>query len=189
MNLFRKANYLKKLDEKAIGQLCDRRLELIDHLETGLLNKEDFITENYAMMCKLSGVGFEVNSVEEGVLKYHYFNTMAKKQMLDADASEFRDPKLSSKLREKAYDLYLKKDKVTLNLLEFVEYQSIEAYFIHMNSKSLEGLIYEIRFNDHEKVVLHSKDRKILFKLKEANCFFDERKASVVNDYVNTKIY
>lgn len=180
---------MKKLDEKAINLLCDRRLELIDHLEMGRLNKEEFITENYSMMCMYHNVNYVVRSVEEGTLKYHYFNTMAKKLMLDADACEFKDPKQSEKLRDKAYDLYSKKDKVTLNLLEYVGYKSIEAYFIHMNSKSLEGLIYEIRFNHHQKVVLHSKDRKILFKLKEANCFFDERKASVVNDYVNTKIY
>ena len=74
-------------------------------------------------------------------------------------------------------------------MLEYIGYKDVEAYFIHMKSKSLEGLIYEIRFNNHEKVVLHSKDRKILYKLKEANCFFDERMASVIDDYVNTKIY
>ena len=60
---------------------------------------------------------------------------------------------------------------------------------IEPKSKSLEGLIYEIRFNTCEKVVLHSRDRKILYKLKEAGCFSEEPVASVIDVYVNTKAY
>lgn len=180
---------MKYLNTKDIEALCIRRLELIEQLELGELSKEDFIMENYQMMQPYQKVSYEISSVEEGILKYHYFNTMAKKLMLEADAIEFKNPNKCENLRDKAFDFYLKKDKITLKMLEFVEFKEVEAYFIHMKSKSLEGLIYEIRFNSHEKVVLHSKDRKILYKLKEANCFFDERMASVIDDYVNTKIY
>ena len=180
---------MKYLNTKDIEALCEKRITLIEKLEIGTLSKEDFIIENYQMMKPYQKVNYDVNSVEEGILKYHYFNTMAKKLMLEADGIEFKDPNRCEKLRDKAFDFYLKKDKITLNMLEFIGYKDVEAYFIHMKSKSLEGLIYEIRFNNHEKVVLHSKDRKILYKLKEANCFFDERMASVIDDYVNTKIY
>lgn len=180
---------MKALGSKEIEALCERRIELIGMLEEGLLTKESFILENFNLMSPYQQVSFEIKSVEEGVIKYHYFNTLAKKMMLDADALEFKDARMSARLRENAYTNYLKKDKITLNMLELVDYKEIEAYFIHMKSKSLEGQIYEIRFNGYEKVVLHSKDRKILYKLKTANCFFDERLESVIDDYVNTRIY
>ncbi len=180
---------MKYLNTKEIEALCEKRITLIEQLEIGTLSKEDFIIENYQMMKPYQKVNYDVNSIQEGTIKYHYFNTLAKKLMLEADGIEFKDPNRSEKLRDKAFDFYSKKDKITLNMLEFMGYKDVEAYFIHMKSKSLEGLIYEIRFSNQEKVVLHSKDRKILYKLKEANCFFEERMASVIEDYVNTKIY
>lgn len=180
---------MKDLNQDQIRTLCDKRLELICKLELGEISKEAFIIENYEMMAPYQKVSFDVTSIEEGVIKYHYFNTMAKKRMIDADAYEFRDPRTYMYLKNRAFDYYLKKDKISLNMLEFVDYKGVEAYFIHMNSRTLEGQIYEIRFSDYEKVVLHSKDRKILYKLKEANCFIEERMASVIEEYVNTKIY
>jgi len=180
---------LKVLSSQHISALCEKRIELICKLESGDLTKEAFINENYEMMSPYQKVTFDVETLDEGVLKYHYFNTMAKKHMLEADAYEYRDPRKYEQLKNIAYDYYSKKDKISLKMLELVDFDGVQAYFIHMNSRSLEGLIYEIRFNDHEKVVLHSKDRKILYKLKEANCFIEERMPSVIEEYVNTKIY
>ena len=140
-------------------------------------------------MSPFQKVNFEVSSIDEGIIKYHYFNTMAKKLMIEADGLEFKDPKSCDKLRQSAYDFYLKKDKITLSLLEFVDFKGVEAYFIHMKSRTLDGVIYEIRFNTCEKVVLHSRDRKILYKLKESGCFSHEAMASVIDEYVNTKVY
>ncbi len=166
-----------------------KRIELIELLETGVLDKEGFINENYALMSSFNPGGVKVTTVEDGIIKYHYFNTMAKKKMLESDAIEFKDAYRSRRLRDEAYDLYIKKDKITLNMLETVNYKGVEAYFILMNSRSLMGQIFEIRFNQYEKVVLHSKDRKILYKLKEMGCFSEEPIASVIATYVNTKIY
>jgi hypothetical protein len=184
-----KGKSLKHLSTHEIEALCSKRIELIEQLEVGLLSKEDFIMENYQMMQPFQRVSYEIRSLEEGVIKYHYFNTMAKKLMIEADAIEFKAPDQCSRLRSEAFEYYVKKDKITLNMLEFMGYKGVEAYFIHMQSRSLEGYIYEIKFNHHEKVVLHSKDRKILYKLKAANCFIEERQESIIQDYVNTKIY
>ncbi|MDH8678885.1 hypothetical protein QE109_12035 [Fusibacter bizertensis] len=180
---------MKEFNSKEIEAFCQKRIELITLLEQGQLTKENFIIENYELMSGFKRVNYQIESIEEGILKYHYFNTMAKKLMLEADAIEFKDYTNCVKLKDRAYDFYSKKDKITLSMLEKVEFKEVEAYFIHMNSRTLEGQIYEIRFNNYEKVVLHSKDRKILYKLRETGCFSDEPIASVIADYVNTKIY
>lgn len=177
------------MKEENIGALCIKRLELIDQLEQGILNKESFIMENYQMLKTISRVGFEISSVDEGIMKYHYFNTLAKKKMLEADLLEYRDPAAASKVKSEAFDLYLKKDRITLNLLEYVNYNDIEAYYIQMNSKHLEGTIYEIVFLNHDRVILHSKDRKILYKLRTSGCFSENWRESKIQTYVNTKVY
>ncbi len=176
---------MKLLD---FGAMCAQRLLLIDALEEGRLTKEAFILENYEMLKYCHHIGFNVKSVNEGIIKYHYFNTMAKKMMLDADEIEFRAPEKSIALKEEAYRFYLKKDRITLQLLEFVSFQNVNAYFIHMKSKRLEGEIFEIDFYACDRVILHSKDKKILHKLKTAGCFQDGKVESKVQTYVDTKI-
>ena len=172
-----------------IEAMCHQRLVLIDQLERGELCKETFILENHRMLETCGKVSYEVSSVDEGIFKYHYFNTMAKKAMLDADAIEFRAPEQCFRLKELAYAYYTKKDRITLNLLEYVSFNAVKAYHIHMNSRHLEGEIYEIDFFNCDRVVLHSKDKRILHKLKVSGCFVDERMDSKVKAYVNTKIY
>ncbi|MGX8796016.1 DUF6648 family protein [Fusibacter sp. JL298sf-3] len=176
---------MKEID---MHMLYGKRLELIQRLEHGELTKETFILENYKILAPYKRLGTGVRTIREGVMKYHYFNTLAKKMMLDAGDITFRDPRGAEKLKEQAYDLYVKKDQVTLKLLEILEYKGLDAYYIFMNSKQLEGHIYEIDCLEHEKVVLHSKDRKILHKLRNAGCFSDEKRPSKIQSYVNTKL-
>jgi len=171
-----------------INELSLMRLTLIQKLENGELDKTEFILENHKLLEGYTPQNFRVGSIDEGVVKYHYFNTKAKKLMIDADELEYRDPRTSNRLKENAYDLYLKKDKITLEMLEFVNFQNIEAYFIKMNSRYLEGAIYEICFSDLDKVILHSKDKRILYKLKCAGCFHESARDSAIESYVNTKL-
>jgi len=181
---------LKGLD---IESLCSRRLTLIDQLESGLLSKEAFICENYEMFSDLEGdepfrIRMEIETFSEGVMKYHYFNTLAKKYMLDADAVEYREPEQCKRFRSLAYELYIKKDRIALAMLEHVAFKDVTAYYIRMNSKSLEGSIFEIDFLKEDRVVLHSRDPKMRYKLKSAGCFSEELRASKVESYINTKI-
>ncbi|MBS7525480.1 hypothetical protein KHM83_02170 [Fusibacter paucivorans] len=113
-----------------ITLLCEKRRALIHELEQGKLSKEHFILENYEMLKTIKYVDLEVKDVEEGVLKYHYFNTMAKMKMLTADELEYRDPEGCKGLREAAYELYTKKERITLGLLTLVDYHHISAYYI-----------------------------------------------------------
>lgn len=171
-----------------LSNLTDKRIALIHELEKGKIDKTEFILENFEMLKSYTPSNYNVNSIEEGIVKYHYFNTAAKKLMIEADELEFRDPRESGRLKENAYDLYVKKDKITLAFLEHVNFEDIEAYFINLNSKYLEGVIYEIQFKSLDKVILHSKDKRILYKLKTAGCFSEVPKKSAICSYVNTKL-
>lgn len=173
--------------EKVI-ELASKRLELIERLELGEIDKELFIIENNRLIGEYSPRNFNVRSIEEGIVKYHYFNTKAKMLMLEADEVQYRDARRADSLRDNAYEYYVKKDKITLAMLELVKFKGVEAYFIKMNSRYLDGIIYEINFLEYKKVILHSKDKRILYKLKEAECFNSETKNSIICEYVNTKI-
>jgi hypothetical protein len=175
--------------EQNISLLCEKRRALIHELERGNLNKEHFILENYEMLKSIKYVDLAVNTVDEGILKYHYFNTMAKMKMLAADEVEYRDPEGCKTLREAAYELYTKKERITLGLIELKGFQNISAYYIDLNSKALCGQVFEIVIRDLDYAILHSRDRKVLFKLKSAGCFEDCVKPSLIHDYVNTKVY
>ncbi len=171
-----------------IKTVCEKRLELITDLECGKLSKERFIDENYNLIKDMKRVNYNVTSIYEGIVKYHYFNTFAKKKVLEADIYEFREPMRYKQLKEEAYQYYLKKDRITLAMLEIVAYENVEAYFISLNSQGLCGHIFEVVLKDYDRVVLHSKDRKILHKLKINDCFDPLIRASVIDNYVNTKI-
>ncbi|MBS7528604.1 hypothetical protein KHM83_18200, partial [Fusibacter paucivorans] len=66
---------------------------------------------------------------------------------------------------------------------------SFSKPYIDLNSRALCGQVFEIVLHDLDSVILHSRDRKILFKLKAAGCFEDSAKPSLIHDYVNTKVY
>jgi hypothetical protein len=180
---------LKSLTKSNMEIILSKRLEFIEQLEKGLLDKEAFITLNYELVKSLGHVTTTIKSLEEGVVKYHYFNAMAKMKMLEADQVVFQNERQFQTLQEEAFSLYVKKDRITLQMLELEGFNQIDAYYINMNSKTLEGQIYEIKFNSLEKVVLHSRDRKILYKLRTSGCFHEEQMASVVDTYINTRVY
>jgi len=176
------------LKDQNIDDLCEKRKALIYALEQGQLDKELFIQENFKMIRDIKRVDMNVESLDEGIVKYHYFNTRAKMKMMDADTLEFRDPRASEKLKQEAYSYYTKKEQITLQLLEFLKYHNITAYFINLNSRYLRGNVFEIVLGDTEYGILHSKDRKILHKLKTAGCFVETQKDSLIHTYVNTKV-
>lgn len=169
--------------------LYEQRCLLIQALEKGEIDKETFIQENYKLISDIKHVDLEVSSMEEGLLKYHYFNTMAKMKMIEADEIEFRDPATYQRLKNMAYAYYQKKEQVTYAFIKYKDFKNMHAYFIDLNSKALNGSIFEIVLEDAAYAVLHSKDKKILNLLKKAACFEECIKPSVIHTYVNTKVY
>ena len=88
----------------------------------------------------------------------------------------------------KSNNYYAEKDKFLLKMIDFLDKNSTEAYFIVMNSKRLNNSLFEIVVKDVEFAIFHSMNVEILQKLKEKNIFIDEIRISKINDYVNTNI-
>lgn len=176
------------MKEQNIDLLCEKRKSLIMALEQGELNKEGFIKENFKMIQAIKRVDMYVTTPEEGIIKYHYFNTMAKMKMMDADVYEYRSPEIYRKYQDEAHQFYHKKEQITHGLLELLEFKGVSAYFINMKSHHLRGTVFEIVIDDFDYGILHSKDRKILNKLKLSGCFCEEQRDSLIDQYVNTKL-
>ncbi len=56
-----------------------------------------------------------------------------------------------------------------------------------MNSKALEGELFEIVLKDYEKVIFHTRDKLILNRLKKNGCFIDGIRDSLIDEYINEK--
>ena len=88
----------------------------------------------------------------------------------------------------KSNNYYAEKDKYLFRMIDFLDKDSSEAYFIDMNSKRLNSSLFEIVVKDVEFAIFHSMNEKILEKLNEKNIFVNETRISKINDYVNTNI-
>lgn len=164
------------------------RKESIDLLTDKKIGKNEFLEKNYEYLQKLDLKPFSsISSILEAIYNYQYYNIMAKRSNslafeIHNNPKKKRQYKMLINKRENFYCL---KDKASLRLLELVEYDSIEAYFIKMKSKRLTGEIFEIVLKNHDKLILHSKNKDILKKLIENNCFDSEVKQSKIDSYVN----
>lgn len=90
---------------------------------------------------------------------------------------------------EQTHLFYQKKDFSIIKLLEFLEFDNVEAYYIKMNSKSLDNKLYEIVLKDYDYAVFHSKSKWLMQDLKKAGVFKDEKKDSVIDEYINEKYW
>lgn len=165
------------------------RDSLIDALEQGEVDKVAYFEESLAY---LRDIGFEPQPIETldfdgAVIHYQYFNLMAKYNFMEEEAKVFNQPSQAQKHHDLGHDFYTKKDQVTLRLLELVNYQGIRAYYIVMQSKALEGQLFEIVFENESRIVLHSKDKRILYRLTAAGVFDEAIQPSTIHEYVNTR--
>lgn len=162
---------------------------MIDALEAGTVDKTAFFEENLAY---LKEIGFQPIAIEDldfdgAVVHYQYFNLMAKYNFMEEEAKMFNQPSQAKKHHDIGHDFYTKKDQVTMRFLELTQYKGIRAYYITMQSKSLEGQLFEIVFVNESRIVLHSKDKRILYRLTSAGVFDDQIQPSTIHEYVNTR--
>lgn len=169
--------------------LCAERIRLIEALEAGLLTKGGYIEACFELLSAAEGIAEPIDSVEAGILKYQYYNTLAKKALLDAEVYEYRDVRHYRALHRRAETLYRAKDQISLQMLDCVNFEGVKAYFIHMHSATLAGSIYEIVFEGYDKVVLHSRDARMRLLLKQHGCFDDAWRTSLTEQYVNTRVH
>lgn len=166
------------------------RDRLIDQLEAKEINKTEYIEENYRRFVEgVKPPEIGIKTVEEGIVAYHFYNTKAKKMMIEGNEVYYRDPYKAKQLHDDAYDHYLKKDSVSMAIVEIMNYQEMEAYFVNLQSEELSQELYEITLPTYHRVILHSKDKRLLNRLRKHNVFYEGLRASKIDDYVNTKYY
>ncbi|MCH4891105.1 hypothetical protein EZV73_26240 [Acidaminobacter sp. JC074] len=175
-------------------QACDlmerffkNRDELIDKYTNGRMSKTAFIEENYKFITDLNISPFSGKlDFSQCIYNYQYYNIMAKYANLQAQDCAYFDPKGAEAYKEEEFEYYKYKDEATLSLLELVDYKSVEAYFMHMQSNRLDGKLFEVVFKDFNRAIFHSMNPKILKRLREHRVFSPVYKDSVIHSYVNS---
>ncbi|MBN2897395.1 MAG: hypothetical protein JXO44_01375 [Clostridia bacterium] len=165
-----------------------QRDALIDQLEAQTLSKTAFIEENYK--CFVEGEKpprTAVETVEEGIMAYHYYNTKAKQLIIEGNASCFRDPRHAKRCHDGAQEQYGKKDAVTTAIVALLDYKDMEAYFVNLHSEDLAQELYEIVLTTRHRVIFHSKDKRLLNRLRNHGVFSEEIQPSKIDTYVNSK--
>lgn len=171
-----------------IEAFYDNRDKLIDSLESGAIDKISFFEENLAFFKdqNFRPKATEKLTFDEAVIHYQYYNLMAKWHLMMADDYGMGRQD-SDRERLKAGEYYTKKDLVSMQLVALSNYEGIKAYFIQMQSKSMEGELYEVYFTEVSRLILHSKDKRLLNRLKQAGVFDENLQASAIDAYVNTR--
>ena len=176
------------IEQKKLDIFEDWRIESIDLLSDSKINKEEFLERNYNFLIDLGLKPFSnIRQLEEALYNYQYYNIMAK----FANAKAFkcqnlpRKKKIHTRLINDRENYYYLKDIATASLIDLVGYENIESYFINLRSKRLTGQIFEISVKTCDKLILHSKNKKILDKLRLENAFCEEIRESLIDSYVN----
>lgn len=171
-----------------LEKFFENRNELIDKLESGSIDKSEYIDKTHDFIMGLSMGPFDnkIDCYEKAMYNYQYYNIMAKDCNKLAKELKYKDPFRAKDLRDEAISYYKNKDKQTSALLELVNYKNVEAYFIKTDSRSLKGELYEVVFKDFERAIFHSKSRFILDKLKKNKVFINSNRKSLIDDYINT---
>lgn len=176
---------------KQLEVFFKKRNDLISELSQGKIDKISFLEKNYELIQNLNMKPLlNISSLEEGMYNYQYYNILAKffKQKSQLYSNNKKKQKKYNENIMKSNNYYAEKDKYLLKIIDFLDKDSSEAYFIDMNSKRLNSSLFEIVVKDVEFAIFHSMNEKILEKLNEKNIFVNETRISKIDDYVNTNI-
>lgn len=176
--------------ESIFDRFFKHRDSLIIQYKNGDISKREFLEANFDFVQRIKLKPFsKVDSYEKGIYNYQYYNAIAKYyNMLSADIKDdFNFARQYKSCRYKANYYYNEKDKATLQLLRFLEFENIEAYFIKVESEYLNGKLYEIVLKDYEYAIFHSKSKWLLKILKEEGIFKEVKKTSLIDEYINEK--
>lgn len=176
---------------KQLETFFKKRNDLIFELSNGKIDKISFLEKNYELIQNLNMKPLlNISSLEEGMYNYQYYNILAKffKQKSILYSNNNKKQKKYNENLMKSNNYYAEKDKYLLRMIDFLDENSTEAYFIDMNSKRLNNSLFEIVVKDIEFAIFHSMNIGILQKLKEKNIFVNEIRISKIDDYVNTNI-
>lgn len=176
------------------GGLYDKffthREALIDQFSMGDLSKREFITANYDFVMGLDLQPFnKIDCLQKGFFNYHYYNILAKYRFMEA--RDLRNRGDHVKYYRKAIDqvnyFYRQKDYATMRILELVEFQNVEAYYIRVRSKFLKGDLIEVILHDFDQLILHTRSDRIRERLEQFGTFSSVNRKSVIDQYINQK--
>ena len=176
---------------KQLEVFFKKRNDLISELSQGKIDKISFLEKNYELIQNLNMKPLlNISSLEEGMYNYQYYNILAKffNQKSQLYSNNKKKQKKYNENLMKSNNYYAEKDKYLFRMIDFLDKDSSEAYFIDMNSKRLNNSLFEIVVKDVEFAIFHSMNEKILEKLYEKNIFVNETRISKIDDYVNTNI-
>lgn len=182
---------LKQFKRQSIfDRFFEHRDSLIIQYKNGDITKREFLEGNFDFVQRVKLKPFSrVDSFEKGIYNYQYNNVLAKYyNMLAADIKDdINFAKQYKSCRYKANYYYNEKDKATLQLLRFLEFKNIEAYFIKVESEYLNDKLYEIVLKDYEFAIFHSKSNWLLKILRDEGIFFEKKRTSLIDGYINEK--
>lgn len=176
------------IEKKKLNLFEDWRKESIDLLTEKKINKDEFLERNYLFLINLGLKPFsKIQELEEAIYNYQYYNIMAKIANTKAfKCQNFpKKKKNHTKYINDRENYYYLKDVATLSLIDMVGFENIDAYFISLKSKRLTGQIFEIKVKNCDKLILHSKNKKILDRLRNNKAFCEEIRESLIDSYVN----
>lgn len=182
---------LKRFKRQSIfDRFFEHRDSLIIQYKNGDITKREFLEGNFEFVQRIKLKPFsKVDSFEKGMYNYQYYNVLAKYyNMLSADIKN--DPnfvKQYKSCRYKANYYYNEKDKATLQLLRFLQFKNVEAYFIKVESEYLKDKLYEIVLLDYKYAIFHSKSKWLLKILREEGVFIEKKRTSLIDSYINER--
>ncbi|WP_042682677.1 DUF6648 family protein [Anaerosalibacter massiliensis] len=166
----------------------DHRNSLIIQYKNGDISKREFLEGNFDFVEQMNVKPFsQIDSYEKGMYNYQYYNVLAKYYTMlakDMKREGQSDKYYTYYLNEGNY-YYREKDRATLQLLRFLDFKNIEAYFIKVESKFLKDKLYEIVLKDYEYAIFHSKSKWLLDILRKEGIFIEGKKVSLIDEYIN----
>ena len=168
----------------------ENRSSLIIQYSNGDITKKEFLEYNFDFVQEMNIKPFSrIDSFEKGMYNYQYYNVLAKYySMLAKDIRRAgKHSKYYTYYKNMGNEYYHQKDRATLQLLRFLEFKNVEAYFIQVESKFLQGKLYEIVLLDYKEAIFHSKSYWLLEILKKEGVFIEGKKKSLIEDYINER--
>ena len=161
---------------------------LIDSLEAGELDKSAYLEAQYQALLELDALPCSgaLQSFEEGLFNYQYYNVLAKRERIQSKDEEYRNPEASRKHRNQSDRHYTLKDRETVKILELIKYEHVQAYFIETPARFLNGKLIEIVVENQERAVFHTADEGIINRLVRAGVFAEGIRPSVIQSYIES---
>lgn len=160
---------------------------LINQLLSKEIDKTEFIKGNYNFFNEPGRDPYvNITNVDEGIYNYQYYNTFAKYDNMMAKELKYKDPFVAVEHRKRAEKYYFLKERVTERLIHLYGERSLKAYYISVASRSLKGKLFEIVFEELDKVILHSMDKNIHKSLIKMKKFDRKIQKSIIDDYINS---